>query len=219
MDYKYHFKLATQWLIKKTGRGTQQKIAEYLEMHKSQVSKIVNGHGGDEGDRRDIADCLVSLTDWKGEYHDLLRLGQWIDDGKEPEKWFAEDQYRVPILGYTNNDLMQVDTVLFEQYLATLSDQDKYALAAKLASDLGVPSDKLSNLFIECEAHPDMRKGSSQRAEFLWLEVCKEYGYNTSIYPNDKKDLFQDYVDGSLNDNQFSDCAKQWLESVRVSNN
>ena len=116
---------------------------------------------------------------------------------------------------YSSEGSAEADSLSIEESLAQLPDLDKYKLVERLAGDLGIPAKKLSCLFIEYEAHPNLVKGSLSRAEFLWLQVCRELGYSTSVYPNNKEELFNEYVSGEMDDSQFTQKAKHWLESVR----
>ncbi|MDH5297859.1 MAG: hypothetical protein OEV91_02455 [Desulfobulbaceae bacterium] len=76
------FRAAFAHIIKQAKRGTQARVSKETGLYGSQVGDLLSGRRpGSEEQRRSIATALGYT------YEDMLSLGQWILDGKDPAEF------------------------------------------------------------------------------------------------------------------------------------
>lgn len=76
------FRAAFAHIIKQAKRGTQARVSKETGLYGSQVGDLLSGRRpGSEEQRRAIASALGHT------YEDMLTLGQWILDGKDPARF------------------------------------------------------------------------------------------------------------------------------------
>lgn len=75
------FNAALVWLLKQKGRGAQADLCRKTGINSGYLSTIVNG--GRASDK--AAELISSHLGYR--YEDMLALGRWILEGKDPEEW------------------------------------------------------------------------------------------------------------------------------------
>lgn len=87
-DVTGSFRAAFTHIIKQAKRGTQARVSKEAGLYGSQVGDILSGRRpGSEEQRRAIAAALGYT------YEDMLSLGQWILEGKDPRLFAAKEQH------------------------------------------------------------------------------------------------------------------------------
>lgn len=80
------FRAALVWILEQKGRGEQSRLARKTNINPGYLSSIVNGKPASN-------EASETISKYFGySYAEMLTLGQWIIDGKNPKDWTPSNQ-------------------------------------------------------------------------------------------------------------------------------
>lgn len=197
-NFRAALKAEVSDLEKRNGRGVKAKLARDADVAKAYLNDIaMKRKPGSEEVRHRIAKALTYS------YSDFQSLGSEILNGKS-----LDDARKV----VAQRRLLQPkEDGYIEKILKIWSDLNKKD-KGKLVKHSLILQFRNWKKFPNIKEYP---KNSKERFDFIWGEICSDYGFKQALFDESYVDLIQKYTDGKMTDMVVFGKAKDFAETIR----